>query len=552
MRRNQDQARPGGGAAGVESCGHRPARPPRAGRPPFRSLALAAGLGLALVAGAAAAAPPSDSFSQDAARKLFATGLDNINSVYIRKVKLGDFALDALKGLATFDAGFAAERRGRRVALTANGASVADHRAPDEDDAGGWAELMAKALAAARTNSYAINAEEPQKLYKAMFDAGMTSLDKYSRYAPPEAARENRAAREGFGGIGIRLDSENEMIVVQSVLPGTPAEKAGMKARDRLMRISGKRVFGLEMKDVVGLTRGRVGTTVAIEVERDGADKPLKFEIKRALIVPPTVTVTKSDDVVEIKITSFNHDTGVTLSSALEGIRNGNGKNGNGKAAGIVLDMRSNPGGLLDQAVVVSDLFLTSGQIVSTRGRHQDSTQLFNASGRDAAKNVPIVVLVNGTSASAAEIVAGALQDRGRAVLVGTSTFGKGSVQTVIRMPNDGELTLTWAQFHAPSGYSIDRLGVFPTICTSPALATTPGLAEALEQGSLRNVVDLAQRRAADAFADKGKDELHKVCPYQAGADNDTDLRVAKALLHNPELYQRALKQSLPSLAARQ
>jgi carboxyl-terminal processing protease len=510
------------------------------------------GLALAVVAGAAAVAAPGDGFSTDAARKLFATGLDNINSVYIRKVKLGDFALEALKGLSALDAGFAAERRGKRVAVTLNGAAVADYGAPDEDDAGGWAELMAKALAAARGQSHGINAEEAQKLYKTMFDAGMATLDKYSRYAPPEAARENRAAREGFGGIGIRLDAENEMIIVQSVLPGTPAEKAGMKARDRLMRIAGKRVFGMEMKDVVGLTRGRVGTTVAIEVERDGVDKPLKFEIKRALIVPPTVTVTRSDDVVEIRISSFNHDTGVTLSGALEGIRNGNGKNGNGKTAGIVLDMRSNPGGLLDQAVVVSDLFLTSGQIVSTRGRHQDSTQLFNASGRDAAKNIPIVVLVNGTSASAAEIVAGALQDRGRAVLVGTSTFGKGSVQTVIRMPNDGELTLTWAHFHAPSGYSIDRLGVFPTICTSPALPATAGLAEALEQGALRNVVDLTQRRAADAFADNGKDELHKVCPYQAGADNDNDLRVAKALLHSPDLYQRALKQSLPSLAARQ
>ncbi|MGQ0676353.1 MAG: S41 family peptidase [Rhodospirillales bacterium] len=505
---------------------------------------------LVLAAGSLEAASPKGGFSADAARKLFATGLDNINAVYIRKIKLGNFALDALKGLTAIDGGFSAERRGKRVAVSVANAPIADYGAPDDDDAGGWAELMAKALGAARSHSHAIRAEEPEKLYKTVLEAGVATLDKYSRYAPPDSARENRAAREGFGGVGIRLDSENDAMIVQSVLPGTPAEKAGMKARDRLLRIAGKPVIGLEMKDVVSLTRGKVGTTVTIEVERDGIDKPLKFEIKRALIVPPTITVSRSDDVVEIKVSSFNHDTGVNLSSALEAVRNG--KNGNGKFAGIILDMRSNPGGLLDQAVVVADLFLTSGQIVSTRGRHQDSTQLFNASGRDAAKNVPVVVLVNGTSASAAEIVAGALQDRGRAVLVGTSTFGKGSVQTVIRMPNDGELTLTWAHFHAPSGYSIDRLGVFPTICTSTALATTSGLAEALEQGQLRNTVDLTQRRAADAFADKGKDELHKVCPYQAGNDNEVDVRVAKALLHNPELYQRALKQSLPSLASRQ
>ncbi len=528
----------------------------------LKSLGLAAALVLALGMAAPDAATVKDGYSQDSARKLFATGLDNINAVYIRKVRLGDFAVDALKGLATVDSGFMAERRGKRVALSVANAPIADYGSPDEDDAGGWAELMAKALGAARTHSLPIGSEDPEKLFKTMFDTGVATLDKYSRYAQPESARENRAAREGFGGVGIRLDAESDLIVIQSVLPGTPAEKAGIKAKDRLVRIAGKQVLGLDMKDVVNLTRGKVGTSVAIEIDRDGADKVLKFDIKRALIVPPTVTVSRSDDVVEIKVSSFNHDTGVNLANALEAIRNGNsGNNGNGnggktgnsaKTTGIILDMRANPGGLLDQAVVVSDLFLTSGQIVSTRGRHQDSTQLFNASGRDAAKNIPIVMLVNGTSASAAEIVAGALQDRGRAVLVGTSTFGKGSVQTVIRMPNDGELTLTWAHFHAPSGYSIDRLGVFPTICTSTALATTTGLAEAMEHGQLRNVVDLTQRRSADAFADKGKDELHKICPYQAGNDNDIDMRVAKALLHNPDLYQRALKQSLPSLAARQ
>ena len=548
MQRNHDTARPAGRAADVESCAERRDRTSRFRRLVVWPLGLA--VALVLAAGAAQAANPKDRYSADAARKLFATALDNINAVYIRRIKLGEFALDALKGLTAVDSGFAAERRGKRIALSVANAPIAEYGAPDEDDAGGWAELMAKALGAARTHSFAINAEDPDKLFKTVFDAGMAVLDKYSRYAPPEFARENRAAREGFGGIGIRLDAENDIIIVQSVLPGTPAEKAGLKARDRLLQIAGKRVAGLEMKDVVSLTRGKIGTTVAIEVERDGADKPVKFDIKRGLIVPPTVTVSRSDDVVEIKVSSFNHDTGVNLSSALEAVRNG--KNGNAKTAGIILDMRANPGGLLDQAVVVSDLFLASGQIVSTRGRHQDSTQLFNASGRDAARNMPVVVLVNGTSASAAEIVAGALQDRGRAVLVGTSTFGKGSVQTVIRMPNDGELTLTWAHFHAPSGYSIDRLGVFPTICTSTALAATQGLAEALEQGQLRNVVDLTQRRAADAFADKGKDELHKACPYQAGADSDVDMRVAKALLHNPDLYQRALKQSLPSLAARQ
>jgi carboxyl-terminal processing protease len=503
-------------------------------------------LGLGLLVGPALAQGDSG-FAQDTARKLFATGLDNLASVYIRKVNLGDFAVDSLKGLATIDPSFSVERRNGRVALSVANAAVSDFTAPNEDSTGGWAELMARAVAAARTHSYPINAESAEKLYQAVFDAGMTSLDKYSRYAGADAARENRAAREGFGGIGIRLDNDNGAILVQSVLPNTPAEKAGLKASDKIVRVASRPTSGMELKDVVALMRGKVGSSIALEVEREGAPQPMKFDIKRALIVPPTVTLTKTDDVAEIKITSFNHDTGISLSGILDGLRNGR----NGKITGIVLDLRNNPGGLLDQAVVVSDLFLTSGQIVSTRGRHPDSTQLVNATGRDAARNLPVVALINGSSASAAEIVAGALQDRGRAVLVGTSSFGKGSVQTVIRMPNDGELTLTWAHFHAPSGYSINRLGVFPVICTSPTLPGSQGLAEAIDQGNLRGTVDLTQRRSADAFAENGKDDLQKVCPYQAGSSADTDMQVARALLRHPDLYQRALKQSVPSLAAK-
>lgn len=508
-------------------------------------------LGLALCAVLLAFSPvalsAAETFSQDSARKLFATGLENISSVYIRKVSLGDFAIDSLKGLAQFDQSIGIERKGSRVVLSVASAGVADFGAPGEDSVGGWAELMARTINAARAHSYPISNEPAEKLYQSVFDAGMASLDKYSRYSGADAARENRAAREGFGGIGIRLDTDNERVIIQAVLPNTPAEKAGLQANDRIVRVASRAIAGMEVKDVVSLMRGKVGSSLSLEVERAGTQQPLKFDIKRALIVPPTVTLTKADDIAEIKITSFNHDTGVSLSNILDSLRNGK----SGKVSGIVLDLRGNPGGLLDQAVVVSDLFLTSGQITSTRGRHPDATQLFNATGRDAAKGIPLVVLINGGSASSAEIVAGALQDRGRAVLVGTNTFGKGSVQTVIRMPNDGELTLTWAHFHAPSGYSINRLGVFPTICTSPALGGTPGLVEAMDKGMLRGMVDLSQRRTADTMHDNGKDELHKVCPYQAGVNNDVDLQVARALLRHNELYQRALKQSLPSLAAR-
>ena len=271
----------------------------------------------ALLVAVPAFAQGDGSYAQEAARKVFATGLDNLSSVYIRKVNLGTFAIEALKGLATVDPSFSVELRNGRVHLMVANAGVADFTAPGEDNAGGWADLMARAVGAARTHSYPLNAEAPEKLYQAVFDAGMTSLDKYSRYSGADTARENRAAREGFGGIGIRLDNDNGTVIVQSVLPNTPAEKAGLKPNDKILRVATRPTNGMELKDVVSLMRGKVGSPLALEVEREGTGQPLRFDIRRALIVPPTVTLTKTDDIAEIKITSFNHDTGISLSNIL-------------------------------------------------------------------------------------------------------------------------------------------------------------------------------------------------------------------------------------------
>jgi carboxyl-terminal processing protease len=265
----------------------------------------------------------------------------------------------------------------------------------------------------------------------------------------------------------------------------------------------------------------------------------LSLVLRRAHIVPPTVTYEINDGAAVIRLSGFNQDTAQSLGDILKTMARDARER---RVKGAVLDLRANPGGLLDQAVAVADLFLRDGDIVSTLGRHPDSLQEFNASGVDLLDGLPITVLINGTSASAAEIVAAALQDRGRAVLVGTSTFGKGTVQTVMRLPNDGELTLTWARFHAPSGYTIDRLGVLPTICTSGASEDLDELVDALGKGMLKGVTDLARRRAANGPSAAEQAFLQSVCPWQPeDRPYDVELEVAKRLLRHPALYAGAL-----------
>lgn len=199
---------------------------------------------------------------------------------------------------------------------------------------------------------------------------------------------------------------------------------------------------------MVRALRGRRGSSVALRVERDGAAKPLSFSVTRARIIIPTVTARRKAGLVILKISSFNQGTTSAVSRALIRAEREMGT----KLKGIVLDLRGNPGGLLDQAVAVADLFLTDGLIISTRGRHRKSRQVFDASWGEIAAELPLAVLINGKSASAAEIVAAALQDRHRAVVIGSASFGKGTVQTIIGLPNGGELTMTWARMHTPSG----------------------------------------------------------------------------------------------------
>jgi carboxyl-terminal processing protease len=478
-------------------------------------------------------------FSVADAEWVLTTGYDDIAAVYIDEVDMATVTLHGLQGLQRLDPGLEVRRDGDRLELRMNDVAVGGIAPPILDEPANHAHATSQGLQLARQYSPLVTAASREQLLKAVFDGALSGLDRYSRYAGADEARENRANREGFGGIGVTIERFEAKVLIVAVLADTPAAKAGVKANDFLVQVDGAAVDDLEIHDIVRRLRGPVDRPVRVVLQRIGGDVPLSLELRRAHIVPPTVTYEIEDGAAVIRLSGFNQDTANSLADISEDIA---GDARDRRVTGVVLDLRANPGGLLDQAVAVADLFLADGHIVSTRGRHPDSLQAFDADNGDVLDGLPVTVLINGTSASAAEIVAAALQDRGRAVLIGTSTFGKGTVQTVMRLPNDSELTLTWARFHAPSGYTIDRLGVLPTICTSGASDDLAELVESLGRGMLKGVTDLARRRAANESSAEAKAFIQSACPWQPeDRPFDVELEVAKRVLRHPALYAGAL-----------
>lgn len=299
-----------------------------------------------------------------------------------------------------------------------------------------------------------------QQLIEAAIDGMLTSLDPHSSYLSQTDYQDMQVQTRGaFGGLGIEVTMENGLIKVVSPIDDTPAFRAGLEAGDFITHLDEEPVLGMTLTDAVDLMRGPVGSEISLTVLREGSD-PFDVTLTRDVIRIQSVRWETHDDVGYIRITSFTEQTEQGVIEALEGIKEELGVN----LAGYVLDLRNNPGGLLDQAIAVSDAFLERGEIVSTRGRHEDQAQRYNAQDGDYTDGMPVVVLINGGSASASEIVAGALQDHRRAVLLGTDSFGKGSVQTIMPLPGNGAMRLTTARYYTPSGRSIQALGISPDI----------------------------------------------------------------------------------------
>jgi carboxyl-terminal processing protease len=302
------------------------------------------------------------------------------------------------------------------------------------------------------------------KLVEGAINGMVTSLDPHSRYMNEAAWRDMQETTHGeFGGLGIEVTMEDGLVKVVSPMDGTPAAKAGILSGDFITYIDGDAVQGLTLEQAVNKMKGPVHTSTKLKIERKGVDKPIDVSIQREIIqVKPVSFHTDGGDIGYIRISSFNEQTTDGLRKAIADISRDIPQE---KLAGYVVDLRNNPGGLLDQAVSVSSTFMPRGEVVSTRGRTPEETQRYTARGGDITKGKPLVVLINGGSASASEIVAGALHDHKRATLIGTRSFGKGSVQTIIPLgTGNGALALTTARYFTPSGHSIQALGVSPDI----------------------------------------------------------------------------------------
>ena len=305
---------------------------------------------------------------------------------------------------------------------------------------------------------------DDSKLVESAINGMLAGLDPHSSYMDPKSFRDMQVQTRGeFGGLGIEVTMEDGLVKVVAPIDETPAAKAGVMANDIITHLDNEAVQGLTLNQAVDKMRGPVNTKIKLTIMRKGADKPIEVTIVRDIIRVKSVRWRPQDsDIGYIRVTQFNEQTTDGLKQAITEL---NAQLGADKIKGYVLDLRNNPGGLLDQAISVSDTFLEKGEIVSTRGRNPEETQRFNARPGDLIKNKPLIVLINGGSASASEIVAGALQDHKRATLIGTRSFGKGSVQTIIPLgAGNGALRLTTARYYTPSGRSIQAKGISPDI----------------------------------------------------------------------------------------
>jgi carboxyl-terminal processing protease len=357
-------------------------------------------------------------------------------------------------------------------------------------------------------------------LIEAAINGMLTSLDPHSSYLSPRAAQRMRVSTSGeFGGLGIEVTQEEGWIKVVSPMDGTPAEAAGILAGDYITAVDGESVLGLTLDEAVTLMRGPVGAEIIVTVVREEEPEPFDVSIIRDTIKLTAVRSRTEGNAVVLRVTTFNEQTFPNLADGIaEQVEAAGGLD---NVDGFIVDLRNNPGGLLSQAVYVADAFLEEGEITSTRGRTAADGDRFNASAGDLAEGKPIVVLINGGSASASEIVAGALQDHRRAIVVGTNSFGKGSVQTVVPLRGDGAMRLTTARYYTPSGRSIQALGISPDIIVEQPRVRLDEEAEE-DEGAPRTEAGLRGSLENDSLTE---DEIRQIEEDRARAQEAADRR---------------------------
>lgn len=467
---------------------------------------------------------------------------------HIEQAAPADLALWSLRGLVALDIRFDPGIRGSELRL------VHDNHAllglPVASLGTGQAGEAARALGAALGRFYetawqasaAVRRAGFERLIASGFEEVFNHLDPYSRYVTPEEARAARERRVGQSGLGLRVGVQQRSLAVLSVVPGGPAAAAGIRAGDRLLAVDGRELGPRDPVLAARLLEGPEGSEVRLVLARGGRRREVL--LVRELVVPETVFAERRDEILWIALSGFSVLTERQMTAVLV-----DGFAGR-PPRGVVLDLRGNRGGLLSQAVTVADLFLPEGEVARTEGRHPDAARRYHAGGRDLAQGRPVVVLVDGRTASAAEIVAMALAERGRAALVGSATMGKGLIQLVAPLPNQAEILITWSQVLAPAGWPVQGLGVLPAVCSSLGPERLATALARLAAGEAPMAAALARQHAArpPVLASEVA-ALRGACPPAEG--RAADLAAARTLIETPAAYATALASRLPAAPPR-
>jgi carboxyl-terminal processing protease len=405
--------------------------------------------------------------------------------------------------------------------------------ASEHDDLQVWPEITLAGLARYRAHSAKLRNAETKDIESALISGAIRNLDRYSRYEGPTRAENARNRRDGYIGIGVRVVGGSGYPVVKLVHPESPAARAGLHPGDQILTINGEDMYGKASKYAADLLHGKEGSSVFIEVNAAQSAAVTPMEILRERVIDRTVFAEIRDNVLIARVSSFNSATASALADSIM-----KAKLYDGGLEGVILDLRGNRGGLLQQGVAVADLFLADGPIGNTFSRVIAARHTFEAETGDLTNGAPLVVLIDGRTASSAELVAAALQDRHRAVLIGSTSFGKGSVQAINDLPNSGTLTFTWSRITAPSGYTFDRIGLFPAICThsNGDDSAIHQVAQALSQRD--QIASMMMKwRALDYQDERSRRELRNVCPASTSSQ-ESDIEVALELLKNRREYR--------------
>lgn len=491
---------------------------------------------LVLLVGPAWSQPQQDRFASEMATAVFSTALEFIAPRALDAVSIQQLAIWGLRGITTLDATLSPSLADGIVTLRRGTTMLFQRPAPAVNSADGWGSLVSDLAATAWTNSPALQAGGSQALITTFFDELFNHLDPYSRYVAPEAADEDRARRSGEAGAGLLISQVRKNFVVQTVNADGPAAEAGVVAGDQIVAVDDQPTRGEDLDTVLGWISGLEGTDVTLTI-RSRAGRVRKVELERVVLPPETVFGSRIGEVITLRISGFSSDTDQRFGRELERQL---GRASVATLKGIVVDLRGNRGGLLRQAVAATDMLLDSGTIATTAGRNPQAAHEWVADHADVAGSKPVIVLVDGRTASAAEIMAGALAGQGRAVVVGSSTLGKGLVQTIATMPDGGELFVSWSRVLAPGGWPYQGLGVLPQVCTSLGKDEVADQLAGLEKGDLRLQQALQRHRAARAPVPPAEVvEQRAACPAAEGKDQD--VTVARYLLTHPNAYGTAL-----------